>query len=246
MILPASPLPQPGRRAPVETFDDQHRSGTDSERFTQSSVPSITQKGCPVEPTVIVLIVVIVLLVLALAAAGVLLSRRRRSERLQEHFGPEYERSISEAGDRRSAEAQLTGREKRHRKLDVRDLHAEERERFAASWTTIQRDFVDDPVQAVHRADGLVVEIMRTRGYPVDDFERRAEDVSVDHPEVVQHYREARAVREATDHGSVDTEQQRHAVTSYRSLVEALLGGGPAPHRHRRTAGVPTSEEQAR
>ncbi|MBW0093912.1 hypothetical protein I4I73_23500 [Pseudonocardia sp. KRD-184] len=176
------------------------------------------------EPTVIVLIVVVVVLVIALGVAGVLLSRRRRSERLQERYGPEYDRTLAETGDPREAESRLVEREKRHRSLDVRDLSHEERDRFGASWAEIQRGFVDDPVQSLRRADGLVVEIMRTRGYPVDDFERRAEDISVEHPQVVAHYREARAVRDATEHGAVDTEQQRHAVTSYRSLVEALLG----------------------
>jgi len=74
------------------------------------------------------------------------------------------------------------------------------------------------------RADELVVAIMRTRGYPVDDFNRRADDISVDHPNVVRHYREARSVRDASSDGSVDTERQRGALTSYRSLVEELLG----------------------
>lgn len=181
------------------------------------------------DPTVIVLVVVIVVLVIALAAVGILLSRRRHSERLQEHYGPEYERSVLETGDRRTAEAQLVERERRHSELDVRDLDPDERARFSTSWTTIQRDFVDDPVSAVRSADDLVVDIMRTRGYPVDDAERRTEDVSVEHPGVVQQYREARRIREATDHGEVDLDQQRHAVTSYRSLVEALLGTGSKP-----------------
>jgi hypothetical protein len=180
-----------------------------------------------VDGTVIVLIVVIVVLVLALAAAGVMLLQRRRTERLQEHYGPEYERSISQAGNRRAGEAQLTEREKRHRELDIRDLRPEERDRFASSWAEIQREFVDDPKRAVRDADMLVLEIMQSRGYPVgedgDDFERRAGDISVEHPEVVQRYREAHAVRDATESGSADTEQQRSAVASYRSLVDALL-----------------------
>jgi hypothetical protein len=177
-----------------------------------------------VDSTVIVLIVVIVLLLLALGAAGVVLSRRKKSERLQEHYGSEYERSVRETGDRRAAEAELTDRERRHEELDIRDLRPEERERYRASWADVQRGFVDDPVQSVHAADRLVVEIMEARGYPVDDFDRRAEDISVAHPNVVQHYRDARAVREATDRGDVDVDQQRRAVTSYRSLVEALIG----------------------
>ncbi len=176
------------------------------------------------DSTVIVLIIVIVLLVIALGAAGAILARRRRSENLQEHYGPEYERTVIQTGDRRAAEAQLTEREKRHRELEIRDLKPEERDRFDTEWTSVQRGFVDDPVSAVRRADTLVDEIMRTRGYPVDDdFERRAEDISVEHPKVVQHYREARETRVATENGAVDTERQRHAITSYRALIDALL-----------------------
>jgi hypothetical protein len=190
------------------------------------------RKGDPVDSTVIVLIVVIVLLVLGLAALGVLLMQRRRTEPLQEHYGPEYQRSLDKTGDRRAAESELVDREKRHSELDVRDLRPDERDDFAASWARIQRGFVDDPKRAVRDADVLVVEIMRTRGYPVDDFERRTEDVSVEHPEIAQRYREASAVRKATEEGSVDTEQQRDAVTSYRSLIEALLGSRGGRDRH--------------
>lgn len=181
------------------------------------------------DTTVVVLIIVVAVLVLALAIGGFLLARARRSKQLQDHYGPEYERSLTETGDRRSAEAQLAERESQRKKLDVRDLSADERERFAASWTEIQRGFVDDPVRAVREADGLVVDIMRTRGFPADDADRRTDDISVDHPEIAQRYREARAVRSATVEGPVDTEAQRHAVTSYRDLVEALLGGEQSP-----------------
>ncbi|QYN31891.1 hypothetical protein K1T35_24975 [Pseudonocardia sp. DSM 110487] len=208
------------------------------------------------DSTVIVLVVVIVVLVLALIAAGVMLFQRRRTERLQEHYGPEYERSLSEAGNRRAAEAQLTEREKRHRNLEIRDLRSEERDRFAASWADIQREFVDDPKRAVRDADALVLDIMRTRGYPVGDdggdFERRAEDISVEHPDVVQRYREAHSVRDATERGDVDTENQRSAVTSYRSLVTALLdtrGDGNRADDNRRDdreSHEPTSKEWTR
>jgi hypothetical protein len=194
-----------------------------------------------VDSTVIVLIVIIVLLLLALGAAGVILSRRRRSERLQEHYGPEYERSLRESGDRRAAEAELTTRERRVAELDIRDLRPEEREQYRTSWSNIQQGFVDDPVRSVHAADRLVTEIMRTRGYPVDDFDRQAEDISVEHPQVVQHFRDARATRVATDEGAVDTERQRQAVTSYRALIEALLHG----ESHQNTTAT-TTEERTR
>jgi len=80
-----------------------------------------------VDTTVLVLIFVVVLLV-AVVAFGVALTRRKRSERLQEQFGPEYERSVAEAGDRKSAETDLRERQHRHSKLEIRDLHPEEQE----------------------------------------------------------------------------------------------------------------------
>jgi hypothetical protein len=182
-----------------------------------------------VSTTVTILVVIVVLLVLALAAAGFMLQKRRRSERLQEHFGPEYER-LARSSDTRRAEAELSEREKRHRELEIRPLEPDERERYTESWSRIQRGFVDDPEGSLHDADRLVVDIMHTRGYPVDDFDQRADDVSVEHPDVVRHYREAREIRDASRDGRVSTEDQRSAVTSYRALIEALVGppGGAA------------------
>ena len=127
------------------------------------------------------------------------------------------------------------------RSLDIRELEPAERESFENSWVDVQRGFVDNPVQSVRRADALVVDIMRTRGYPVDDFDRQAEDISVEHPQVVQHFRDARATRVATDEGAVDTERQRQAVTSYRALIEALLHG----ESHQNTTAT-TTEERTR
>jgi hypothetical protein len=172
-------------------------------------------------------VVVVIVLVLLAVVVGVVLMRRRRSEQLREHFGPEYERRVSATGDPRAAEAELAERQKRREEFDVRDLSPEERTRFRDSWNEVQRGFVDDPHGSLRSADLLIAEIMRTRGYPVDDdFDRRADDLSVDHPRVVQYYREARQVHDASgsDSEAVDTERQRTAVTSYRRLVDALLG----------------------
>jgi FtsZ-interacting cell division protein ZipA len=194
------------------------------------------------DTTVLVLIIVVIVLVVALAIGGVMLAKARRSQQLQDRHGPEYERSLSETGDRRAAEAQLAEREARRKKLDVRDLSPEERQQFDATWTEIQRGFVDDPVRAVREADALVVDIMRTRGFPADDTDRRTDDIAVDHPEIAQRYRDAQAVRDATAQGQVDTEAQRHAVTSYRDLVEALLGH----EREQSPTTVESTKEQAR
>jgi hypothetical protein len=181
-------------------------------------------------------VIVIILILLVAVVLGVVLARRRRSTQLQEQFGPEYERSVSAAsGDRRAAETALQERRQRREEFDVRDLSPEERTRFRDSWNEIQRGFVDDPRQSLHSADLFVAEIMRARGYPADDdFDRRADDLSVDHPRVVQHYREARRVRDSG--GEVDTENQRTAFTSYRALVDALLGDDEAHVSGTRTA----------
>ncbi|WP_445182544.1 hypothetical protein ACTXG6_28855 [Pseudonocardia sp. Cha107L01] len=174
--------------------------------------------------TTVVLIIVVVVLLVAALGFGAMLLKRKQSENLRKHFGTEYERTVAETGDRKAGESELRERQQRRRELDIRDLRPEERSKYQESWNSVQRDFVDDPARAMDRADELVVAIMRTRGYPVDDFNRRADDISVDHPNVVRHYREARSVRDASSDGSVDTERQRGALTSYRSLVEELLG----------------------
>ncbi len=174
--------------------------------------------------TVLIIVIIVVVVILVVIAAAVYLTRgRRRSERLKERFGPEYERTVAEAGDRRTAEEQLAAREKRHRTLNLRTLDDDERTHFHDRWLCVQSDFVDDPDRAVDRADALVAELMTARGYPAADFERRSEDISVEHPVVVERYREAQRISAAHARGRVDTEELRRAVTSYKSLVQALL-----------------------
>ena len=63
---------------------------------------------------------------------------------------------------------------------------------------------------------------MRERGYPVEDFEQQAADVSVDHPEVVEHYRKAHAIHTGS---RASTEELREAMLHYRALFAELLEG---------------------
>jgi len=179
-----------------------------------------------------VLIILIVVIVALVGVVAWLFMQRRQSEQLSEHFGPEYERELSAKGSKREGEAELRERQKRHRDLDIRPLAAAEAERYRASWERVQAEFVDDPAAAVRDADVLVIDIMRHRGYPVDDFDQRAADVSVEHPDVVEHYRKAREIAIAHHEGRADTEDMRQAVTSYRSLVEALLDQRDSPSTH--------------
>lgn len=197
--------------------------------------------GGSVNATIIVIVVLLVLLLLG-GAASFLGFRHRRSTRLQQNFGPEYKRTVEEAGGRGKAESQLRDREKRHKRLELRPLSDEIRARYRSEWNDIQQRFVDEPGRAVEDADRLTTRIMHDRGYPVDDFEQRAADVSVDHPRVVQHYRAAHDVAVEHEKGQADTERLRGAVTSYRALVDALLedaakgpahedGTGPRPEQ---------------
>lgn len=176
--------------------------------------------------TVVIVVVVVVIVLALLVAGGLALARRRRTQQLRRQFGPEYDRVLSETGSRAETEKALRERRDRHDEFDIRSLDASTRERFHGEWQQVQRSFVDDPGGSVDRADGLVTEVMRARGYPVDDFDQRAADLSVNHPQVVENYRAARQVRDAHRSGEVGTEDLRAAVTSYRDLVDSLLDEG--------------------
>jgi hypothetical protein len=170
-----------------------------------------------------VLVVVIVLVVLGVVA--LLLAQRRRRTRLQEQFGPEYDRVV-ESGDRREAERELRERTERREKLDIRPLPPRERAAFAKRWRAAQADFVDQPSLAIQSADLLVTEVMSRRGYPVGDFDQQVRDVSVDHGHVVEEYRLAHDISERNDRNEASTEDLRQAMVHYRALFADLLDEG--------------------
>jgi predicted nucleic acid-binding protein len=168
---------------------------------------------------VVAIVVVLVLLALLAFFAG----RQRRSRRLQDTFGPEYERTVEQAGDRRAAEAELHERAQRRETFEIVPLEPEARARYVEAWRNTQAQFVDEPAEATREADRLISSVMRDRGYPVDDFEQRAADLSVDHPQVVDDYRAAHAIAAANDRSEASTEDLRQALVHYRSLFEELL-----------------------
>ena len=174
----------------------------------------------------VAILVVIVLLALLAFFAG----RQRRSRKLQETFGPEYDRTVSETGDRRAAEAELLERTGRREGFDIVPLEPEARARYVEAWRNTQAQFVDEPAEATREADRLITSVMRDRGYPVDDFEQRAADISVDHPQVVDDYRAAHAIAAANDRSEASTEDLRQALVHYRSLFEDLLEDRPGDH----------------
>ena len=176
-------------------------------------------------------ILLLVLIVVVIAVGVLIYLGRRRSASIRKKFGSEYQHAVGEYGDERKAEAELAAREKRVRSLNIRALTPEEQTRFAESWKKAQARFVDEPSQAAADADILVKELMQTRGYPVGDFEQRAADISVDHPEVVSNYRAAREIALRNNAGQATTEDIRQAMVHYRSLFEELLETAePATH----------------
>jgi FtsZ-interacting cell division protein ZipA len=190
--------------------------------------------------TLIIVIVVIVVVVVAIVIVGYQMARQRRTAKLRKQYGPEYDRAVDLAHDQHEAESELRGRSKRHEQLELRSLDSSERENFERCWSDIQGQFVDDPSTAVRNAELLVVEVMSARGYPVEDFDQRADDLSVRYPEGTQRYREARRIAQANEDGTVDTEDLRQAVTSYRSVVFALLADEDDRTRHNRTSTTTT------
>jgi len=127
----------------------------------------------------------VVALILTIAIAAWSLYQRQQSRRLQQRFRSEYGRTVQELGSRIKAETELRAREKRVDRLHIVALTPSDAARFSQAWQALQARFIDDPKGVVVQADQLVRELMSKRGYPVGDFERRAADISVDHPDVV-------------------------------------------------------------
>lgn len=162
-----------------------------------------------------------------IAIAGLIVARsavrRRRTDRLKQQFGPEYDRTVAATGEHQAAEKELVARKRERDKLDIRPLTPDALHAYSQRWQQVQTAFVDSPSSALDDADRLLTDVMRERGYPVDDFERRAADISVDHPAVVENYRCAHAIHRSDRSGDANTEKQRQAFVHYRALFDKLL-----------------------
>jgi hypothetical protein len=171
--------------------------------------------------TTAVVVIVLVVIVVLVALALLLRARARRREHLQGTFGSEYDRAVEDSGSRRRAETELAERERRHAELQITPLSPARRERFRAEWAGTQTSFVDRPTRAVGDADRLVTELMGERGYPTGDFDAQVADLSVEHHDVLDHYREAHRIGVRSDDAT--TEELRQAMVHYRALFDRLL-----------------------
>jgi hypothetical protein len=162
----------------------------------------------------------------ALVVVAVVISqamKQRRTRALQGRFGPEYDRTLDGAESKRDAEAELSARADRRDELQIQPLTTAARERYLVEWQRVQANFVDNPDGAVRDADTTIQSVMADRGYPVDDFEQRAADISVDHPQVVENYRLGHRLARASALGDGTTEDLRQAMQHYRLLFEELV-----------------------
>ena len=175
------------------------------------------------------LAIVIVVAIVILAVLAYAITRRNRTQELQGKFGPEYERAVDQYGDPGKAERDLAARQKRVESLQIRPLAPQDRTRYSEAWNEVQTRFVDDPRRAAEDADMLVREVMQKRGYPVGDFEQQAADISVNHPELVEHYRAAHTIAERNARTPATTEELRKALVHYRALFTDLLDLGDRP-----------------
>ena len=168
-------------------------------------------------------VIALAVVIVALVVAVWVIRQRRQSQQLHQRFGPEYDRAVSQYHSQDRAEAALQARQKRVEAMTIRPLTPEDRTRFAQAWRATQARFVDEPAAATAEADRLIADLMGVRGYPVRDFEQRADDISVSYPNVVENYRAAHAISLSSTRGEASTEDLRTAMIHYRALFDELL-----------------------
>jgi hypothetical protein len=174
--------------------------------------------------TYVFIAVVLIMVIMGVILGLIFAARNKRSERLHDQFGTEYDLTVETLGSEKKAQTELNERKEYVKALNIRPLSITERERYLVDWASVQSKFVDEPGQAIIDADGLIMEVMQIRDYPISDFEQRAADVSVSYPSLVSNYRAARAIALKNEEQEADTEELRQAMIYYRSLFEELVG----------------------
>jgi len=170
-----------------------------------------------------VTIAVIVAAVIVVAVLVIAMTAVRRRRRLQQRFGPEYDRLAGERDSKRKAESELSGRERRVHSMDIQPLAGSAQARYASEWAAIQEQFVDTPHDAVASSQLLVVAVMSELGYPADDPDQMLADLSVEHATFLDHYRAAEETSRNAAAGTASTEDLRQAMIDYRALFRDLV-----------------------
>lgn len=174
-----------------------------------------------------VAVVVIVIVVIAVVGVvGYFAQAQARRRRLQQRFGPEYDRTVKSHESTREAEQELLARKKRHDELEIHPLDPAARERHLAEWRQVQERFVDAPETAVTEADSLLILVMGERGYPTEGYEQQVSDLSVEHADTIDRYRKAHDISARAETKKASTEDLRQAMVHYRTLFNELLETG--------------------
>ncbi|HEY4853337.1 MAG TPA: hypothetical protein VII22_21315 [Streptosporangiaceae bacterium] len=172
--------------------------------------------------TGIIVVIVVAVIVVAALVIGVMAVMRRR--RLQQRFGPEYDRVVGERDSKLKAEGELAERERRVRDLDIQPLTDSARASYSDQWAHIQERFVDAPADAVSGSQLLVASVMTERGYPTEHQDQVLSDLSVGHSGTLDRYRAAEEISQSAAAGTASTEDLRQAMIHYRALFDDLLG----------------------
>jgi hypothetical protein len=180
---------------------------------------------------IVLLSILAALVIIAFGLIVWIVVLRLRSHNLKSKFGPEYDYTLEKAGDRKTAELELQGREQRIKDLDIHPLTTLQKDRYHQEWIEIQASFIDDPLKAAEMADRAIIEVMVARGFPVEEFEERAEDISVLYPEFVPGYREANSIVTKNNEDGVSTEDLRQAMVKFHSLFDKLIDFVHQPER---------------
>jgi hypothetical protein len=178
-------------------------------------------------------IVIAAAAIVVLAAVVFAIVRRQRHRELRDWFGPEYARSDQSARSYAGTQGERADRAERRQALRIRPLTQAARDRYSAQWKQLQERFVERPRVVVLAADDLITQVMRDRGYPVDDFESNSALIAVDHPDVEQNYREAHSVYTMANIGEASPEDLRRAVAAYRALFKELVTNDAGPEAGR-------------
>jgi hypothetical protein len=142
-----------------------------------------------------------------------------------------WRNGAADAPTRREANFELRRRESPET-VEIRPPDAAMRDRYRARWAAeVRADLLVNPASAVEHADGLIREIMRDCGYPVDELILRP--LSVDQARILRTYhalrQDHRAEADVTAHGHVLTDDLRHAVQQYRHLFDELVESADEP-----------------
>jgi uncharacterized membrane-anchored protein YhcB (DUF1043 family) len=168
--------------------------------------------------------IVIAVVVVVIIALVILLLSRRKSSRLKKQFGPEYDRTVERLDSKDAAHEELQRRAERHDSYQLRSLDDPERAVYVQRWRQLQRMFVKEPANGLLEADKLLTGLLRDVGYPTENFDQQAADLSVEHADVTSDYRNGRAVVRDVQYGRAGTEEIRQALLHYRKVFERVAG----------------------